>query len=67
MNKDLDILKTCGKVTRKRGLGKKMAIGGAILGTAYGVGNDLRRQRKKAEDAIGDHVAESLRKKDDNK
>lgn len=58
----LGTLRSGGKVMRKRSLGKKMAIGGAILGTAYGVGNDLRRQRKKAEDAIGDHVADSLRR-----
>lgn len=41
-------------------------VGGYALGSNYGRDNDLRRQRKKAEDAIGDHVADSLRKKDSN-
>ena len=67
MNKDLDTLKSGGKVMRKRGLGKKIAISGTLLGTVYGVGNDLRRQRKKAEDAIGDNVAKKLKNLNNDK
>jgi tetrahydromethanopterin S-methyltransferase subunit G len=41
-------------------VGKYAAIGAGI-GAVYGLGNNLKKQRDKIEDAAGDRVAEVIR------
>lgn len=49
----------------KKGLAKTgiiaLPILGSVLGSLYGRDNDLRKQRRKMEDAAGDKVAESIK------
>lgn len=44
-----------------------LPVAGSVLGSLYGRDNDLRKQRRKAEDAIGDNVAKKLKNLNNDK